>query len=292
MEAEKYTSLPHLHRLRRTRRTAGRLRHRQVPPAHRTRPGRMRTGPPRSLHDLRPAGQRTHRGRRRTRLSWVVGGYGRLDLLLLDELGYVQIDPRGADMLFQIITEREERASIGIGINLSFSERGAVWHGCTKPCRRKQGGFAPICSRYDLRRLIPSPGRAVEASMARRLIADRHRRRQLPKCGAPVAGQLPSGVGYDVPTWDMDRADSIKARLSETSGDCDVAFDLVSSWLRSTDGESSLGLADHRGQCADYLRSEAGRLGKVLSFDVQPECRGPAVEMVRFAPQELVEVRN
>ena len=33
-------------------------------------------------------------------LSRVVGRYGRLDLLLLDELGYVQIDPRGAELLF------------------------------------------------------------------------------------------------------------------------------------------------------------------------------------------------
>ena len=54
-------------------------------------------------------------------LSRVVARYGRLDLLLLDELGYVQIDPRGAEMLFQIITEREERASIGIASNLPFS---------------------------------------------------------------------------------------------------------------------------------------------------------------------------
>lgn len=40
-------------------------------------------------------------------LSRVVARYGRLDLLCLDELGYVQIDPRGAELLFQIITERE-----------------------------------------------------------------------------------------------------------------------------------------------------------------------------------------
>ena len=57
-------------------------------------------------------------------LSRVVGRYGRLDLLLLDELGYVQVDPRGAELLFQIITEREERASIAIGTNLPFSEWG------------------------------------------------------------------------------------------------------------------------------------------------------------------------
>jgi DNA replication protein DnaC len=60
-------------------------------------------------------------------LSRVVGRYGRLDLLCLDELGYVQIDPRGAEVLFQIITEREERASIAIATNLPFSEWGSVF---------------------------------------------------------------------------------------------------------------------------------------------------------------------
>ena len=60
-------------------------------------------------------------------LSRVVARYGRLDLLLLDELGYVQIDPRGAELLFQIVTEREERASIAIATNLPFSEWGSVF---------------------------------------------------------------------------------------------------------------------------------------------------------------------
>ena len=60
-------------------------------------------------------------------LSRVVGRYGRLDLLCLDELGYVQIDPRGAELLFQVITEREERASVAIATNLPFSEWGAVF---------------------------------------------------------------------------------------------------------------------------------------------------------------------
>jgi DNA replication protein DnaC len=60
-------------------------------------------------------------------LSRVVGRYARLDLLLLDELGYVQIDPRGAELLFQVITAREERASIAIATNLPFSEWGTVF---------------------------------------------------------------------------------------------------------------------------------------------------------------------
>jgi DNA replication protein DnaC len=59
-------------------------------------------------------------------LSRVVGRYARLDLLLLDELGYVAVDPRGAELLFQIITEREERASIAVATNLPFSEWGSV----------------------------------------------------------------------------------------------------------------------------------------------------------------------
>jgi DNA replication protein DnaC len=60
-------------------------------------------------------------------LSRVVARYGRLELLLLDELGYVRLDPQGAELLFQIITEREERASIAIGTNLPFSEWGTVF---------------------------------------------------------------------------------------------------------------------------------------------------------------------
>ena len=60
-------------------------------------------------------------------LSSVVARFGRLDLLCLDELGYVQIDPRGAELLFQIMTEREERASVAIATNLPFSEWGTVF---------------------------------------------------------------------------------------------------------------------------------------------------------------------
>jgi DNA replication protein DnaC len=60
-------------------------------------------------------------------LSRVVGRYGRLDLLCLDELGYVHLDPRGAELLFQVITEREERASIAAASNAPFSEWGRTF---------------------------------------------------------------------------------------------------------------------------------------------------------------------
>jgi DNA replication protein DnaC len=60
-------------------------------------------------------------------LSRVVGRYARVDLLCLDEVGYVHLDPRGAELLFQIITEREEKASIACASNAPFSEWGATF---------------------------------------------------------------------------------------------------------------------------------------------------------------------
>jgi DNA replication protein DnaC len=57
-------------------------------------------------------------------LSRVVGRYARLDLLCLDEVGYLTLDPRGAELLFQVITAREERASIACASNAPFSEWG------------------------------------------------------------------------------------------------------------------------------------------------------------------------
>jgi DNA replication protein DnaC len=59
-------------------------------------------------------------------LSRIVARYGRLDLLCLDELGYVSLDARGAELLFQILTEREERASVATASNLPFSEWGQI----------------------------------------------------------------------------------------------------------------------------------------------------------------------
>ena len=55
-------------------------------------------------------------------LTRLIARYGRLDLLLIDELGYLHLDPRGAELLFQVITEREERASIAVATNAPFSE--------------------------------------------------------------------------------------------------------------------------------------------------------------------------
>lgn len=60
-------------------------------------------------------------------LARTINRYARIDLLCLDELAYVHLDPRGAELLFQIITAREERASIAIASNAPFSEWGATF---------------------------------------------------------------------------------------------------------------------------------------------------------------------
>ncbi len=60
-------------------------------------------------------------------LTRVVARYGRYDLLLLDELGYLHLDARGAELLFQILTEREEKASVAAASNAPFSEWGQTF---------------------------------------------------------------------------------------------------------------------------------------------------------------------
>ena len=55
-------------------------------------------------------------------LSRLLGKYARLDLLILDELGYVPFSKEGAELLFQILAERHERGSVIITTNLGFAD--------------------------------------------------------------------------------------------------------------------------------------------------------------------------
>jgi DNA replication protein DnaC len=54
-------------------------------------------------------------------LGKTIARYGRVDLLEVDELGYLELDRRGAEMLFQVLTEREEKNSIAIASNEAFT---------------------------------------------------------------------------------------------------------------------------------------------------------------------------
>ncbi|MEU9883644.1 IS21-like element helper ATPase IstB [Streptomyces phaeochromogenes] len=60
-------------------------------------------------------------------LTKTIARYGRVDLLCIDELGYMQLDRRGAELLFQVLTEREEKNSLAIASNDSFADWGKTF---------------------------------------------------------------------------------------------------------------------------------------------------------------------
>ena len=58
----------------------------------------------------------------RRELARVVGRYARIELLVLDELGYLALPEGAAELVFQVISERNERASLIVTTNLPFGE--------------------------------------------------------------------------------------------------------------------------------------------------------------------------
>jgi DNA replication protein DnaC len=61
------------------------------------------------------------------RLGTMLRTYVRPSLLLLDELGYLPIDKRGADLLFQVVAARYETGSIVLSTNRPFRDWGTLF---------------------------------------------------------------------------------------------------------------------------------------------------------------------
>jgi DNA replication protein DnaC len=55
-------------------------------------------------------------------LARVLARYARYDLIAIDEVGYVPLADVGAELIFQIIADRAERAALILTTNLPFSE--------------------------------------------------------------------------------------------------------------------------------------------------------------------------
>jgi DNA replication protein DnaC len=54
--------------------------------------------------------------------------YVAFDLLIIDELGYLPVDKQGADLLFQIISNRYETGSVVVTTNRPFADWGKVFN--------------------------------------------------------------------------------------------------------------------------------------------------------------------
>jgi len=66
--------------------------------------------------------------RHENRLTLYLRQFKKIDLLILDELGYVSFDLAAAELLFQLLATRYETMSTIITSNLSFSEWVKVFH--------------------------------------------------------------------------------------------------------------------------------------------------------------------
>lgn len=62
------------------------------------------------------------------RLPGELRQYTRPQLLVMDELGYLPIDQRGADLLFQIISQRYERGSLVLTTNKVFKQWPSIFN--------------------------------------------------------------------------------------------------------------------------------------------------------------------
>ncbi len=70
---------------------------------------------------------RLRRARDAGRLDRELAQVGRAAVLVIDELGFLPLDPDGARLLFQVVSEAYERQSVVITTNLEFSRWGQVF---------------------------------------------------------------------------------------------------------------------------------------------------------------------
>ena len=72
----------------------------------------------------------------------------RVDVLIVDELGFVPFDRVGGELLFNLITDRYERRATVVTTNLAFAEWVTVFGGDEKAHDGFAGPAGPSCDRH------------------------------------------------------------------------------------------------------------------------------------------------
>ena len=108
----------------------GNSRHRQNASVRGAGPGgvpgrqaRASSSPPPALVNQLEEAQKQYR------LERMLSALDKVDLLIVDELGYLSFSRGGAELLFQVFADRYERGSILITSNLPFGEWGQIFQG-------------------------------------------------------------------------------------------------------------------------------------------------------------------
>src|SRR6516162_8728245 len=100
-------------------------------------------------------------------LSRALGRWSRYELIVIDELGYVPLAEVGAELVFQVIADRAEKAAVIVTTNLPFSEWPQVFRNA-RLCKA-------MLDRMTDRAHIAEPG--TESFRFRRTANSRHKKR-------------------------------------------------------------------------------------------------------------------
>ena len=101
---------------------ATKARHRQDTHCPGPRAGRLPEGPEGPVHTVAALVHELVEAVDERRLQRLQKTLASQDLLIIDELGFVPLSKTGAELLFEIISQRYERGSIIITSNLPFDE--------------------------------------------------------------------------------------------------------------------------------------------------------------------------
>jgi len=81
----------------------------------------------------------------------------RVDLVILDELGYLPFSQAGGALLFHLLSKLYERTSVMITTNLTFTEWANVFGRCEDDHRTTGSSNASLPHRGDRQRVLPFP---------------------------------------------------------------------------------------------------------------------------------------